>query len=1083
MRKLLSLLAVFGLLLSNVALAQNVPVRGKVLDDQGNIIPYASVKIKGARGGTVADADGIFNVKAKPGDVLVFTSAGYKAGEVTYSGQPMVTIQLSKVSQELSDVVVTALGVKRNKSALPYATQQVSGDELNRTPTTNFVDNLSGKVAGLNITAANTMGGSTNVILRGFKSLTQSNQALFVVDGIPYDNTNQSTGGFDLGNTASDLNPDDIESVSVLKGAAASALYGSRGNNGVIMITTKRGRASKGLGVTASFGVTVGTFDHSTLPTYQTTYGEGYGSAFASAGAPSPYFIYESVPGVNSGNPVQIVQTPIDAATGPIYDPSLMVYGWDAFSPGNPNFHKATAWQPAQHHNPTDFFVTPVTTTESILASGAGDKGTYKIGFTHSDDKDFMPSANMSKNLLNLNMTQNLSDMVNVGGSFNYSQEDAKNRYLYPYTGTTNIMTDFRQWWPTNVNIQELKSDYFRTLSNASWNWQDDGTYQSNTAGHIGIPAYHDNPYWVQNQMAETDTRSRYFGNAYLNFKPVPFVNILGRVTTDQYTMLVERRANVGSLETSFYDRRNLGYNETNYDLIATVDKNIAPGLNLRGLLGGTVRWDHTTTIDASTNGGLVVPGLYALSNSAKSIAAPSESDFRKQVSSEYGDLAFTYKETYTIEGTLRRDQSSALPTNNNTYYYPSVSGNIIFSKLVPNSTWYGKLYGNYAQVGNDVNSYAINNTFNAGTPFNGGTVYSQSTTNNNINLKPETNKTWEIGVETNFFHNRLGVTADYYHSVQSDQIQPNKVSTSTGFTYFYVNGGSLQNQGVELTINATPVRTKDFSWNISVNWAKNQGKVLSLYGGQPSYEISGYQNALQLVAEVGSYYNMRGTDYVYKNGQREIDNNGRYVISSNQLTDLGGIAPDWMGGVTNTFTYKDFTLSFLVDVKQGGHLYSLDMDYGSSSGLYPQNAGLNDQGKQVRAPLAQGGGIILKGVNENTGKANTVRIDESDINTGNYTFSSAYGQADRDFVYDASYIKLREANLTYTLPHKLFSGKAVIKGIDFSLAGRNLWIIHKNEPYADPEQGQASGNASIGFQNGAYPTIRQFSAIVKLKL
>ncbi len=1065
-------------LISAYASSQTKSLSGHVTDESGNAVPYATVNVKGTKLTVVADANANFNISAKSGDVLSVSAVGLQATEVTVGNSPTVSVVMTRTTGNISDVVVTtALGVQRTRNTLPYAAQQVSGNDLTKTVSTNVVNNLSGKVAGLQITSSNGMGGATNVILRGFKSLTQSNQALFVVDGVPYDNTTRTGGGYDFGSTASDLNPDDIALISVLKGAAASALYGSRGSNGVILITTKKGYSRKGVGVTAIFGVSTGTVDKSTLPQYQTEYGEGYG-------ATKDAFVYESIPGVNNGNQVTIVPTGADAATGPLYDPSLMVYNWDAFSPTNSNFHKATPWQPAANHNPTDYFVTPVTTTASLLVQGGSDKGTYKFSYTRDDEKGFLPNSSIRRNLFDLGSTYNVTKKVSIEGGMNYVDESAINRYLYSYQGITHPMEDFRQWWPTNVNIKQQKNDFFNSGTNATWNWQDDGSYQNNQLGSIGLPAYHDNLYWFAYKNFEADSRTRYTGHIRANWAMTNYLNLTGTATDDHYNQLIEQRADIGSQNPSFYSRQNLSFDESNYNLILNFNKNIGNNFNIKALAGANIQRDRITSIFASTNGGLLLPGYWSISNSVKTPDAPQETDQRKEIDGIFAGATLTYKDMITFDASIRRDKSSTLPSGNSAYYYPEVSGNFVFSKLLPAATWlsYGKVWVNYAQVGGDAPYYGVYNTYKINTPLNGQAVMNGTTTNNNANLVPEQNKTYEAGLEMSFLKNRIGFSADYYHSVQSNQILPVSVSTSSGYNFFNVNGGSVQNQGVEATLNLSPIQFKDFRWDITVNWSKNVNKVLSLYGGQPSFKIAGLQNAIQIVGEVGKPYGIiRGTDYVYLNGKRVIDANGYYEQASNRLSDIGSINPDWIGGITNSFTYKNFTLSFLIDIHQGGDVYSLDMDYGSFSGLYPRTAGLNDKGKSVRAPLSEGGGVILDGVTED-GKTNTTRIPEDFVNF--FSYGSGYGagaENNKEFVYDASFVKLREAALSYSLPAKIVQNIGFVQGINLSLSGRNLWIIHKNEPYADPEQGQAAGNASIGFQNGAYPTYRTFDFIFKV--
>lgn len=942
------------------------------------------------------------------------------------------------------------------------------------------------------------MGGSTNVILRGIKSLTQSNQALFVVDGVPYDNTNQSQSSFDLGNVASDLNGDDIASITVLKGAAASALYGNRASNGVIMITTKKAKGNT-LKASVAFGTTVGFVDNSTLPTYQTQYGEGYGSSTPNTN--NSFFYYEPIFNSN-GQSVPIVQTNVDQATGPAFDPSLKVYTWNSFMPGDPLYGKPSSWVAANDYKPQDYFVTPVTTSTNISVYGGGEHGDFKMIYRKDVDNDFMPNSHLTKNNLTLGATRDIIKNLSVSGDFNYQNNAATNRFLYPYTGGTSPMTDFRQWWAPNISLSQLKYDYLHAVpgarKNATWNWQESAFMNNSSVSSLSntaaLPAYHDNPYWFSYTNFENDSRDRFFGNVHLDYKLNTLLHVMARVSKDYYQEMFETRSNIGSQTTAGYFRFNGSHDEMNYDLQINLNTNLTKDLNLTALLGGNIRQDVDQSLSNATNGGLIVPGVFSISNSKNTPLAPVASSSyiygttpaefygKKEVDGVFGQATLNYKDLLTLDGSLRRDKSSTLPKDNSVYWYPSVSLNFQFSKLLPGLTWlsHAKAWGNYAQVSSDAPIYSLYNVYTVSSPFNGQAVASLPSTNNNQNLVPETQKSWETGIEASFLNERLGFSVTYYSAKQINQIMPANVSTATGFSSFYVNGGSLKNSGFEIQMNLTPVRTNNFSWDMVLNWSNNKQEVISLYNNQPSYNVATYQNSLRLVAIPGKSYQLQGTDYVYKNGQRVIDDDGYYEIASNQYSNLGTPFPTWRGGINNSFRYKNFALSFLIDMSQGGVVYSLDMDYGSGSGLYPRTAGLNDKGKPVRAPISDGGGIILKGVHED-GTQNTTRIEESDINAGDWSFSSAYGEADREFVYDASYIKLRELNLTYSIPASVFKNIRYIKGIDLSLVGRNLWIIHKNEPYADPEQGQASGNGSMGFQNGAYPTYRDLGFNIKV--
>ncbi|MGN6604204.1 MAG: SusC/RagA family TonB-linked outer membrane protein [Ginsengibacter sp.] len=1079
MRRFLALFAV--LMLSGVlASAQDHSVKGRVTGPDGTSLQGITVQVQGTNTATATNANGQFELTVPSNATLIFTGVGFTTQTIKVGNRSTVNVSLASDTKRLNEIVVTALGIQRNRNTLPYAAQQISGDDVNKSAVNmNPVSNLSGKIAGLQITQESTMGGSSNVILRGLKSLTQSNQALFVVDGVPFDNSNYSAGGYDLGNTTFDLNPDDIQSISVLKGAAASALYGSRASNGVVLITTKKGANRNGIGVTLSYGATLGSFDKSTLPTYQTEYGEGYGGSLG--------FVYNQ-PTFFSTSPVDIVETDADAATGPVYDPTKLVYNWDAFMPGDPNYKKATPWQPAAHHNPTDFYVKPTTSMASVLAQGGGDKGIFKIGFSHNADHDFIPNSHLNKNLLSFSTTYKLLSNLSITGALDYSDEAAINRYIYPYGsygGQLGSMADFRQWWPTNVDIDQLKADYFNTGTNATWNWLTSGYDQNTSLATMVKPAYHDNPYWFVYKNYESDNRTRFFGNVHIDWDINSWLKAMVRVSKDNYTQLFELRQDIGSTYTPFYSRNNYWYDGMNYDAMLSLNKKISNNFNIKGVLGGNI-WQQTTqSIAAATSGGLVVPGLFALSNSVNTPPAPSESYQRKEVDGIYADATLDYKELLNLDATIRRDQSSTLPKNNNSYYYPSVSLNFQFGNLLKQWTWlsHGKVWGNYAEVGGDAPIFAITNTYAALTPINGESMFGTPTTNNNSKLVPEKQKSWETGIEASFLNDRIGFNATYYHAQQINQIMPISVSTATGYGTFYVNGGTVQNTGLEVGLNLVPVQTRDFSWHIDVNWSKNDQKVISLYNNQPTYVIANYQNSVRLVAEPGKPYQLQGTKYVYLNGQREIDDKGYPMIDPNVHSDLGTPNPDWIGGINNSFRYKNLSLSFLVDARQGGKVYSLDMDYGSFSGLYPGTAGKNSKGKPVRGYLSDGDGFLYTGVTAD-GKPNTQMVDESGLYTGNWTFGSLSGaESHQQYVYDASYVKLREVAIVYSIPSKTFErGASFIKGIDVALTGRNLWIIHKNLPYADPEQGQASGNASMGFQNGAYPTIRTFGASLKVK-
>ncbi|HLZ89507.1 MAG TPA: TonB-dependent receptor, partial [Puia sp.] len=641
---------------------------------------------------------------------------------------------------------------------------------------------------------------------------------------------------------------------------------------------------------------------------------------------------------------------------------------------------------------------------------------------------------------------------------------------------------NFREWWEMNVDIQDLKNAYSRTHQNTTWNWKN---VQDETNGLV--PIYWNNPYYDRYESYETDGRSRYFGNVYLNYKPTEYLNFLGRVSLDNYSELQQERYAVGSVGVPYYSRFNHTFQEYNYDFLANFDKNISNDFNLKALIGTNLRQDLDNSIYGITNGGLVLPHLFTLSNSINTPNAPYERYTNIQVGGVFAGATLSWRKMLTLDGTVRRDQSSTLPAGHNSYYYPAVSGSFVFSELLKSQNWlsYGKIRANYATVGHSANAYGVYDTYNLNPPFGTNAVASATATKNNIGLVPEKNRSYEFGVEASVLQSRLGFDVTYYHALTYNQIMPVQISDATGYDARWLNAGSIQNQGFEVSVNGTPVKTHNFSWDITVNWTRNRNKVVALYDTATNLQIAAFQGNVTLNATKGQPYGtIRGNDFIYTNGQRTVSNDpnnnpGYYETTSTSNNVIGNANPDWLGSITNTFRYKNWTLNFLIDARKGGQLFSLDMYYGLATGLYPETAGKNDLGNPVRNSIANGGGIIYKGVTPD-GKANTQRVDISDL-FGAYGYLRNPAKA---FVYDAGFVKLREAALSYSLPAKVVGklGQNVFKGIDVSVIGRNLWIIHKNLPYADPEEIVTSGNAALGYQVGAYPTARTFAFNLKLR-
>jgi TonB-linked SusC/RagA family outer membrane protein len=1067
--------------MAQLTFAQERSVSGVVSDNAGLPIPGVSVLVKGTQNGTQTDFDGKFSIKASPSQVLIFSYVGMTTREITASSATL-NVKLDTDSQELSEVVVTALGIKREKKSLGYATQEVKGDAVAKVKSSNFVNSLSGKVAGLEIKTSGNLGGSTQVVIRGNNSISGNNQALFVVDGVPIDNSNSNSGdqqagrgGYDYGNAASDINPDDIESINVLKGAAATALYGSRASNGVVMITTKKGKSQKGIGITISSSLTLGTADKETLPRYQNKYGAGYGPYYDSADG---YFGLADI----NGDGIDDLTTPFteDASYGAAFDPSLLVYQWNSIYPQlTETFGKATPWV-AGKANPNSVWGTGSTAVNSVSLDGGDDKSSFRLGFTNLLQEGSLPNSSIKRNTIAFSGTHNLTEKLKASASFNFIKTDGKGRNGTGYS-STNVMQQFRQWNQMNVDWDEQKAAYFLTRENITWN--------PNSSSNLR-PIYSDNPYWTFYENYQTDTRSRYFGNVALDDKLTDWLSIMGRFSFDTYAELQEERTNVGSADVSKYSRNNNNVSEYNYDLMLNFNKDITEKLNLEGNIGYNVRNNIRNSIFASTNGGLNKPRLYSLSNSVGPILAPQEYEANSMVDGAYIRASLGYDDFAYLEGSYRSDRSSNLPKENNRYGYYSVSGSLVFSKYI-NAEWlsFGKLRANYAEVGNDTNPYRVFNTFDIGTPFNGTGIASNPGAQNNLNLLPERQKSYEFGLEMAFFKRRLGFDVSYYNDLNVNQITSIPLSTATGYNSAVLNAGTIENKGVEVQLNGTPIKTTDFKWDLNLNWSQNKSLVVELLNGIENLQLASLQGGVSINATPGQPYGtIRGSDFIYAdNGQPIVNQTGSRIGTYQRTTAsnivIGDINADWKAGLNNSFTYKNLNLSFLIDMQKGGDVFSLDTWYGYATGMYDFSAADNDLGNPRRDPIvgtlgnygANSGGVIMPGVAPD-GTPNQARADASV-----YTTAEGYARAPNKLhVYDAGYIKLREASLTYNFSTKTLENSP-FNNIAISLIGRNLWIIDKSTPYADPEAGLSSGNVQ-GYQSGAYPSIREVGASLKLQ-
>ena len=1080
---LLTLLLAF---IVHLTFAQEKTITGNVTDQDGLPLPGVNIVVQGTTSGTQTDFDGNYAIEASAGQTLEFSYIGQKTEIRSVGASNTINVQLSEDAEALEEVVVTALGITREKKSLGYATTEVKGDQVNTAKETNFMNSLSGKVAGLDIKKSSSLGGSTNIILRGYTSMTGNNQPLFVVDGTPISNINNSTfeaddneasgqitgrGGYDYGNAAMDINPEDIESVNVLKGAAASNLYGSRAANGVIIITTKKGKRGQGLGITINSGVTMAKYDKDTFPKYQNEFGAGYGNYYAD---PRRLDLQDI-----DGDGIDDLTTPFyeDASFGAAFDPSLLVYQWDAFYPESPNYLTATPYV-AGKNGPESVFNTGVTVNNSISLSAGSETGSFRLGFTNLDQTGIVPNSSIKRNTIDFNGTQEFSDRLTASVKATFTKTDGRGRYGTGYDGN-NLMQSFRQWHQRNVDFGAQKDAYFDTRRNVTWNYGGDPL---TTEGLV--PIFFDNPYWVLFENYETDTRNRLFGNVSLTYKLTDWLNVTGRTSLDTYSELQEERHAIGSTPGSTpqnlnypsrYQRYNRDLTELNYDLLFNYNFDLSEKLSLDGVLGATARQQHIEWIRAATSGGLVVPKLYSLTNSQNLLSPPVEYSGRLKQYGFFGNASFGYDGFLYLDLSGRYDISSTLPDDNNGFFYPAISTSLVFSKFIQ-ADWltFGKLRANYAEVGNSTVPQRVYDSYFSPVNFT-VPLFSVSSQANNRNLVNELSKSFEAGLEMSFAHKRAGFDFSYYKTNTTDQIFPVTVTRATGNSTKVVNSGDVENKGIEVAVFVSPIRNENFEWTVNATWSKNTSKVIDLFEGVDNVQLTSNQGGVTINATKGEPYgSIWGSNFTCLDGQRVIDPDTGFFVIDDTPQPIGDFNPEWKGGVNNLLRYKNLSFSFLIDVQKGGDVFSLDTWYGFATGVYDVTAGLNELGNPTRDPVANGGGIILEGINPD-GSTNTTRANMSD-----FFNAIGYQRAPNAYhTYDASYVKLREVTLSYKLPNKLIKNLP-INNVIFSLTGRNLWIISKNMPYSDPEAGLSAGNFQ-GYQSSPYPTSKEYGFNIRL--
>lgn len=1012
---------------------QNAKVTGTVEDALGPVAG-ASVVIKGTTNGTMTDMDGNFTLDGvKNGDIIQISFIGYATQEIPYAGQASLSVHLEEDTQKLDEVVVTALGMKRDKKALGYAMQELKGDELLSSREPNLANSLSGKVSGLQIVrSSNGVGGSSKIVLRGNSSLTGSNQPLIVVDGTPMDNFTGGVddvwgnSGADMGNGLSDINPEDIESMTVLKGASAAALYGSRAGNGVILITTKSGRKNEGLGITVNAGITAESIF--LKPDMQNSFGQG------SVG------VYDNQSRLSWG-PKAEGQTVTDWLGRQV---PLQTYdNIDAFFHTGTSFNEGVSFQ--QNINGT-----------SVFAS-----------INRSDDAGITPESKLNKTNVTLRATTFLdkTEKWKVDAKVNYINMNAHNRPIQGVNPSNAFNTIYGL--PRSLNVKEFKSSVDEE-GNMIW-WDASKNPQ-------------ENPYWVTKYRQNNDTRNRLLGNVSLKYAPTNWFDIELRGGTDYYTTTKNEKVYAGGNTSprGLYNEGSETFYENNYSFLATARKdNLLDRLGGFVTFGGNLMMQQRTKMNASA-GELLVPDLFSLNNGINKPIVTSEL-IRRKMNSLYGSLQLNWDGYLFLDVTARNDWSSTMSKDNRSYFYPSVSLSGVISDMLPKiggnmPEWFtfAKVRASYAEVGNDLDPYQLYNNYTVGKDENGNTTAAPGQILFDSSVRSELIKSWEAGLDVRFLQNRLGLDFAWYKTNATRQLLNLPLDPFAGYSSRKVNAGNIQNEGLEISLNGAIFQSPDvqgFNWNATAQFSLNRNKIIDLYPGVTLYDIKTL-DAIQIVAAQGSYYGdiygqtfLRVTDKDSPHyGKVIVGDDGLPLISA-EKSKVGNQSPDWMLGLTNSFSYKGFNLSFLVDFRIGGDIYSA-----TASNLFVRGNAAGTVVNGERQDFVVPNTVVRKdgGYVENNVPVTHQNYWERIGSTGNYGLPEV-------FTYDATNIRLRNITLGYTFNRAMLKKTPFLR-LNLSATCNNVWMIHYNLPGIDPESVSATNTNATGFENGAAPTSRSFT-------
>ncbi len=1031
-------------------------VTGTVKDGAtGAAIEKATVQIKGTNRGTTTNDKGEFTIQASSGETLAITAIGFAAFEQAVGSSTTISISLTPSATELESVVVTALGIKREQMALGYATQSINENQLTDARSNNWASALSGKVAGLSLSGTGSgPSGSMRINLRGDRSLIASNNdALIIVDGVPINS--QMTGStvsqayqagagndvpVDFGNGIADINPDDIESISVLKGPGATALYGSRAANGALIITTKSGsKKTKGIGITVNSNYSINNVLR--WPDYQHEYGQGVGKTFTPAG--DLYYSYgASADGANTGSTSSAFGPPFRGQEYFQYDPETEAQS-----------ATRVPWVPYRN-NVKDFWETGFTLTNSIAMEGGNANANMRASITHSKNEWIMPNTGFERLTASFSGNQKISDKITLNAKVNYTNKTSDN---LPATGYNNqSIAYFMIFQNPNVDLE-----WYRPI----WKKGKDQLEQIHP-----FSSFIDNPFLIAHEMTNSQNNHNVIASLSGAYEITKNLELRLRSGVNYVTDERKQRRpfNTANFAQGYYRELNIARYEINSDALVTYKNKIGDRFSYSGSVGGNLLRSRYTSTSAYING-MVTPGVYKLSNGLYDIIfKPSHSNY--DINSVYAFANFSYDDKVFLDVTGRNDWSSTLPKDNWSFFYPSVNTSIILSKLanLPRQISYAKLRMSFAQVGNGTNPYETAKYYLL------SDFPSSATTDNtlyNTGLKPEISTSYEAGLELKFLKNRIGLDFGVYRTYTKNQIIPIRIDQSTGYSRATVNAGEIRNQGIEIVLNGSPIKTRDFQWNTTLTWSTNKSKVLSLaeeLGGDKQQVIGTAGNA-SIIAEVGGEMgDIWGFGFV-----RSPDGQIVYKASDGlperpaAIQKIGNAYADWRGGFFNEFVYKNFRFNFLIDGQKGGLIYS------------QTHHKMMEQGKlKSTLPGREEGFIIGEGVvADATGyKPNTKKVTVGDYYGDFYRRANVESNS-----FDASFLKLREVRLEYSIPKK-FLGKLKIQQASVGLYGRDLAMI-TDFPVFDPETASLNGDTILpGAEIGQLPSTRTLGINLNFK-